>query len=116
MEEVGDVVDVVAEAAAGGTDDFAGVGLEAFGAGGADESLRGGQEAGDKGEMGEGGDLGVGFDGGFAEDGEAGGGQVRLGVLGRGTHKPTMSSWRWSKPPGSHFMVLECYTVCGGGR
>lgn len=68
MQEVRDVVDAFADAAAAGADYFSFVGLEVVGSGGADEGLWGGEEAGEQGEEGEGGDLGVGFDGGFAED------------------------------------------------
>ena len=67
---MGYVVDVVPNTAAAGTNHLAGIGFEAFGSGGAYESLRGGEETGEEGQDGEGGDLGICFDGGFTEDGE----------------------------------------------
>lgn len=50
MEEVGDMVDAFADAAAAGTDYFSFVGLEVVGSGGADQGLWGGEEAGEEGE------------------------------------------------------------------
>ena len=65
VEEVGDVVDMVADASRAGPEDFAGEGDQAFGAGDADQGLRGGEEARDEKEWRIGGDLSVGENGGF---------------------------------------------------
>ena len=71
VEDVGDMVELVADAAGLGAHDLARRRGEPLGAGGLDEGLRSGQQAREVAEVGERADLGVGEHGAFTEDGEA---------------------------------------------
>ena len=115
MEDVGDMVELMANAARLRADDLAGGRGEPLGAGGLDKGLWSGEQAREVAEVGEGADLGVGENGAFAEDGEA----VRERRLARVlvekaggdcgrecTYKPTMSSWRLVKPPERNFIIF----------
>ena len=108
VQDGGNVIDLVTKATAMRPNDLTRGRRQTFGAGEADQSLWGRQQAGKEGEFGEMRDLGIGEYGCFAEDREAASttlasvtGKEREECVGfvsrRDTYKPTMSSWRLSK-------------------